>query len=77
MALPAWTMTLAMVVGWTVLGVSTGVVAVKSVSALMRGVGTVWPMAVVFGCVGFLAGGFWGLIIGLAAASATGLFVGR
>lgn len=77
MALPAWTMTVALIVGWLVLGVGAGVVTVKSVAALSKGVRIVWPMAVVFGAIGLLAAGPQGLIMGMACASIIGLFIGR
>jgi hypothetical protein len=77
MALPAWTMTVALIVGWAVLGVSAGVVALKSIDALSKGIRVVWPMSLVFGCIGYLAAGLNGVIIGMATASAIGLFVGR
>jgi hypothetical protein len=75
--LPAWAASIALIVGWSVLAVSTGVVAVYSVSAMLKGVGTVWPMAVLFGVVGLMAGGIWGLAAGLAGAAVIGLWIGR
>lgn len=77
MALPAWTTTVALILGWLVLGVSAGVVALKSIDALSKGVRIVWPMALVFACIGYLVAGINGVIMGMATASAIGLFVGR
>jgi len=77
MALPAWTTTVALIVGWTVLGVAAGVVALRSVDALSKGVRIVWPMSLVFACIGYLVAGWHGVIVGMASASAVGLFVGR
>lgn len=77
MALPAWTMTVALIVGWAVLGVSAGVVALKSINALSKGVRIVWPMSLVFASIGYLVAGINGVIMGMAIASAIGLFVGR
>lgn len=77
MALPAWTMTVALIVGWVVLGVAAGVVALRSIEALSKGVRIVWPMSLVFACIGYLAAGWHGVVMGMATASAIGLFVGR
>lgn len=77
MALPAWTMTVALIVGWVVLGVAAGVVALRCIDALSKGVRIVWPMSLVFACIGYLAAGWHGIVIGMASASAIGLFVGR
>ena len=77
MALPAWTTTVALIVGWLVLGVAAGVVALRSIDALSKGVRIVWPMSLVVACIGYLVAGVQGLIVGMATASAVGLFVGR
>ncbi|MCC7268101.1 MAG: hypothetical protein IT546_12305 [Caulobacteraceae bacterium] len=68
---------MALIVGWVVLGVAAGVVALRSIDALSKGVRIVWPMSLVFAAIGYLVAGVNGMIVGMASASAIGLFVGR
>jgi len=52
-------------------------VALRCIDALSKGVRIVWPMSLVFACIGYLVAGWPGVVVGMASASAVGLFVGR
>jgi hypothetical protein len=62
---------------WAVLGAAAGIVLARVAFMLWRAVGVIFPLAVMFGGVGWIAGGFTGCAIGVAVSSLIGLFVGR